>query len=132
MRVCTRCATSSAIQNGFDELFVTAAELIEDLSVASRDNQLADALVRYVSPHVLIIDEVGYLTYSHDAANVLYHVATQRRQAHRWSSRRTNILTAGASPPRRRRRCCHRRPRARARSPVATRRTLDAHEAPRS
>jgi DNA replication protein DnaC len=72
-----------AIQNGFDALFVTAAELIEDLSVASRDNELADALVRYVSPHVLIIDEVGYLTYSHDAANVLYHVVTQRHQAHR-------------------------------------------------
>ncbi len=70
-----------AIQNGFDALFVTAAELIEDLSVASHDNQLADALVRYVSPHVLIIDEVGYLTYSHDAANVLYHVVTQRHQA---------------------------------------------------
>ena len=61
-----------AIQNGFDALFVTAAELIEDLSVASHDNQLADALVRYVAPHVLIVDEVGYLTYSHDAANVLY------------------------------------------------------------
>ncbi len=72
-----------AIQNGFDALFVTAAELIEDLSAASRDNQLADALTRYVSPHVLIVDEVGYLTYSHDAANVLYHVVTQRHQAHR-------------------------------------------------
>ena len=72
-----------AIQNGFDALFVTAAELIEDLSVASRDSQLADALVRYVSPHVLIVDEVGYLTYSHDAANVLYHVVTQRHQARR-------------------------------------------------
>jgi DNA replication protein DnaC len=72
-----------AIQNGFDALFMTAAELIEDLSVASRDSQLADALVRYVSPHVLIVDEVGYLTYSHDAANVLYHVVTQRHQARR-------------------------------------------------
>jgi DNA replication protein DnaC len=50
-----------AIQNGFDARFVTAAELIEDLSVASQDNQLADALVRYVAPHVLIVDEVGYI-----------------------------------------------------------------------
>jgi DNA replication protein DnaC len=72
-----------AIQNGFDALFVTAAELIEDLSVASQDNQLANALVRYVAPHVLIVDEVGYLTYGQDAANVLYHVVTQRHQAHR-------------------------------------------------
>jgi DNA replication protein DnaC len=74
------------------KLFVTA-ELIEDLSVASRDNQLADALVRYVSPHVLISDEVGYLTYSHDAANVLYHVVTQRHQA-----RRSMIFTSNKHP----------------------------------
>jgi DNA replication protein DnaC len=67
-----------AIQNGFDALFVTAAELIEDLSVPSQDNQLAPALVRYVAPHVLIVDEVGYLTYSQDAANVLYHLERGR------------------------------------------------------
>lgn len=72
-----------AIQNGFDALFVSAAELIEDLSVASRDGQLADALVRYVAPNVLIVDEVGYLTYGQDAANVLYHVVNNRHQAKR-------------------------------------------------
>ena len=60
-----------AIQNGFDALFVTAAELIEDLSTASRDNQLAYSLGRYVAPHILIVDEVGYLSYGPDAANVL-------------------------------------------------------------
>ena len=72
-----------AIQNGFDTLFVTAAELIEDLSVASRQGRLADALTRYVTPHVLVCDEVGYLTYGPDAANVLYHVVTKRHQATR-------------------------------------------------
>jgi DNA replication protein DnaC len=82
-----------AIQNGFDTLFVTAAELIEDLHVASRDSRLADALVRYVSPHVLIVDEVGYLTYSHDAANVLYHVVTKRHQA-----RRSMVFTSNKQP----------------------------------
>jgi DNA replication protein DnaC len=82
-----------AIQNGFDALFVTAAELIEDLSIASRDNQLADALVRYVAPHVLIVDEVGYLTYGQDAANVLYHVVTQRHQA-----RRSMVFTSNKPP----------------------------------
>jgi DNA replication protein DnaC len=46
-----------AIQNGFDTLFVTAAELIEELSVASRDGRLADALGPYVTPHVLVVDE---------------------------------------------------------------------------
>jgi DNA replication protein DnaC len=82
-----------AIQNGFDTLFVTAAELIEDLHLASRDSRLADALVRYVAPHVLIVDEVGYLTYSHDAANVLYHVVTKRHQA-----RRSMVFTSNKQP----------------------------------
>src|ERR1051325_901767 len=72
-----------AIQNGFDTLFVTAAELIEDLSVASREGRLADALTRYVTPHVLVCDEVGYLTYGPDAANVLYHVVNKRHPATR-------------------------------------------------
>jgi DNA replication protein DnaC len=82
-----------AIQNGFDALFVTAAELIEELSNASRDNALADALSQYVAPHVLIVDEVGYLTYGPDAANVLYHVVTHRHQA-----RRSMVFTSNKHP----------------------------------
>jgi hypothetical protein len=38
---------------------VLAVELVEELSVASHDKELADALGQYVSPQVLI-DEVGY------------------------------------------------------------------------
>src|SRR5919108_673146 len=55
-----------AIQNGFSALFVTAAELIDDLSAAFRRSSLVDALWRYISPDVLIIDEMGYLTYGTD------------------------------------------------------------------
>jgi DNA replication protein DnaC len=82
-----------AIQNGFDALFVTAAELIEDLSVASRAGQLVDSLSRYVSPDVLIVDEVGYLTYGPDAANVLYHVVNQRHH-----QRHSMIFTSNKHP----------------------------------
>ena len=67
-----------AIQNGFDTLFTTAAHLIEDLSNASRHGRLHGALEAYIRPHVLIIDEVGYLTYGPEAANVLYHVVNDR------------------------------------------------------
>jgi len=45
------------IQNGFTALFTLAT---------------------FVQPHVLIIDEVGYLTYGDDAANVLFHVVNER------------------------------------------------------
>ena len=67
-----------AIQNGFDALFITAAALIDDLSRASREGRLSEALATYLQPHVLVVDEVGYLTYGTDAANVLFHVVNER------------------------------------------------------
>jgi DNA replication protein DnaC len=67
-----------AIQNGFETLFTTAAELIEDLSNASKRGNLQESLTTYTHPHVLVIDEVGYLTYGPDAANVLFHVVNDR------------------------------------------------------
>jgi DNA replication protein DnaC len=67
-----------AIQLGFDARFVTAAELIDDLSGAGAQGRLREALVQYVQPHVLVVDEVGYLAYGDDAANVLFHVVNER------------------------------------------------------
>lgn len=72
-----------AIQNGFDARFVTAAELIDDLSAAFRSGRLAEALAPYVQPSVLIVDEVGYLTYGTDAANMLFHVVNDRHRKRR-------------------------------------------------
>ena len=67
-----------AIQNGFDARFVTAAALIDELSEASRAGQMRAVLQEYVRPAVLVIDEVGYLSYGPDAANVLFHVVNER------------------------------------------------------
>lgn len=69
-----------AIQNGFDARFVTAAELIDDLSAAFRAGRLAEALTAYTHPDVLVVDEVGYLTYGTDAANMLFHVVNDRHR----------------------------------------------------
>jgi DNA replication protein DnaC len=72
-----------AIQNGFDALFTTATALIEDLSAATREGKLRDGLPRYTHPGVLVIDEVGYLGYGPDAANVLFQVVNDRYLHHR-------------------------------------------------
>jgi len=72
-----------AIQNGFDAYFTTAATLIDDLSAAFRAGQLADALPTYTHPAVLVVDEVGYLTYGTDAANMLFHVVNERHRRRR-------------------------------------------------
>ena len=67
-----------AIQNGYDARFITAAQLIDELAAAASEGRLTEALVPYVQPHVLVIDEVGYLTYRSDAANVLFQVVDHR------------------------------------------------------
>jgi DNA replication protein DnaC len=69
-----------AIQNGFDALFVTAATLIDDLSAAFREGRLAESLATYTHSDLLVVDEVGYLTYGTDAANMLFHVVNERHR----------------------------------------------------
>ena len=84
-----------AIQNGFDALFTTAAELIDELSAESRAGNLRGGLASYLRPHVLIVDEVGYLAYGDDAANVLYHVVNDRH-----IRRKAMIFTTNKHPKR--------------------------------
>jgi DNA replication protein DnaC len=67
-----------AIQNSSDARFVTAAQLIDELSSASRDGALREALGPYTHPGVLVVDEVGYLSHGPDAANVLFQVVNDR------------------------------------------------------
>ena len=97
-----------AIQNGFDTLCITAAKLIEDLSNASAKGLLHQSSSAYTGPHVLVIDEIGYLSYGPDAANVLFHVVNDRHLKKRpmifttnkplsqWERRRT---TRTGQPP---------------------------------
>ena len=67
-----------AIQNGYEALFTSAAEMIETLSVAVRHGELARTLALYTHPSVLVIDEVGYLTVGGDAANLMFQVVNER------------------------------------------------------
>jgi DNA replication protein DnaC len=82
-----------AIQNGFDARFVTAAALIDELSHASRQGRLRETLAEYVRPAVLVVDELGYLTYGTDAANVLFHVVNERHLR-----RRAMVFTTNKPP----------------------------------
>jgi hypothetical protein len=67
-----------AIQNGYETLFTSAAEMIETLSVAVRRGELARTLALYTHPPVLVIDEVWYLTVGGDAANLMFQVVNER------------------------------------------------------
>lgn len=67
-----------AIQNGFEARFITASALIDKLHAAAKNGTLTETTTEYVQPHVLVVDEVGYLQCAEDAANVLYGVVDQR------------------------------------------------------
>ena len=67
-----------AIQNGYEARFITADELIGELSNAAHKGRLDEALEPFVHPAVLVIDELGYHSYAADAANVLYRVVNDR------------------------------------------------------
>jgi len=82
-----------AIQNGFSALFRTAAALIEELSIATTRGKLRESLAAYLQPTVLVVDEVGYLSYGPEAANVLFHVVNERHQR-----RRPMVFTTNKSP----------------------------------
>jgi len=71
------------IQNGFEARFATASALIDELAQAARSGALREVTASYVQPHVLVIDEVGYLLHADSAANVLYGVVDQRCLRHK-------------------------------------------------
>lgn len=67
-----------AIQHGATARFVSCTELIGELVQARAKGEWEEALGRYLSPEVLVIDEVGYLSYGPYAANALFPVVDKR------------------------------------------------------
>lgn len=64
-----------AIQNGFLSRFITTTALLNDLRSSTN---LQTSLKAYLDPHVLVIDEMGYLGYSPGAADLLFQVVNGR------------------------------------------------------
>lgn len=83
-----------AVLAGFSVLFTTAADLIEDLRSRSPET-LRRRVARYTRPHLLVIDEVGYLAYDSHAADLLYKVVDRRyeRPGTREASSRSILIT---------------------------------------
>jgi DNA replication protein DnaC len=56
----------------------TAAEMLHDLGAADSSRALSSKLGKYVGPKLLVIDEVGYLSYDGRYADLLFEVVTRR------------------------------------------------------
>jgi DNA replication protein DnaC len=67
-----------AILAGHSARFLTAADLILDLTRQETARALQHRLRSYMRPHLLAIDEVGYLTYDAHAADLLFQVISRR------------------------------------------------------
>jgi DNA replication protein DnaC len=68
----------AAVLAGSSALFVSASELLLDLSKQDTARALDRRLRHYASPHVLCIDEIGYLSYDNTAADLLFQIVTRR------------------------------------------------------
>ncbi len=68
-----------AVQAKRKTRFTTAAELMLQLSTAKRQNKLKQYLSRSVmAPKLLIIDEIGYLPFGREEANLFFNVIAKR------------------------------------------------------
>lgn len=67
-----------ACQNGYTSYFTSFQTLMENLRRAAEGNRLRRKLMTYCKPHVLVIDELGYLPMDHHDANLLFQLVSAR------------------------------------------------------
>ncbi len=68
----------TAVMQGHTVLFTSAANMLNDLAAQDGDNALRRRLKHYARPALLLIDEVGYLSYSNRHADLLFEIINQR------------------------------------------------------
>ncbi len=69
-----------ALIRGQTVRMTTASEMLNDLVIQEGSAPLLRRLRRYTSPRLLVIDEVGYLSYDNRHADLLFEVVTRRSQ----------------------------------------------------
>ena len=67
-----------ALTHGKTVLFTTAGQLLSDLAALDSDSALRRRLRHYAAPDFLLIDEVGYLSYSNRHADLLFELINRR------------------------------------------------------
>jgi DNA replication protein DnaC len=70
-----------ALIHGHTVLFTTAGQMLGELAALDSDSALRRRLRHYSAPTVLVIDEVGYLSYSNRHADLLFELISRRYEA---------------------------------------------------
>jgi DNA replication protein DnaC len=68
----------AACQGGYTCYFTTFQNLLEALRKAEEQNRLRRKLLTYDKPHLLIIDELGYLPLDRNDANLFFQLVSSR------------------------------------------------------
>ena len=69
-----------AVLRGHTVLFTTAGQLLGELAALDSDSALRRRLRHYAAPALLLIDEVGYLSYSNRHADLLFELISRRHE----------------------------------------------------
>jgi len=69
-----------ALVHGHTVLFTSAGQLLGDLCALDSDAALRRRLRHYARPQLLVIDEVGYLSYSNRHADLMFELISRRYQ----------------------------------------------------
>ena len=69
-----------AVLEGHTVRFATAASMLGELAAIDSDTMLQRKLRLYARQHLLVIDEVGYLSYSNRHADLLFNIVSSRSQ----------------------------------------------------
>ena len=80
-----------AVLKGYTVLFTTAGQLLGDLAALDSDSALRRRLKYYAAPTLLVIDEVGYLSYSNRHADLLFELINRRHE------QKSTLLTTNKS-----------------------------------
>lgn len=67
-----------AVIDGHTVLFTTASGMLNELAAQDGDNALRRKLKRYTHPQLLVIDEIGYLSYGNRHADLLFEIVSRR------------------------------------------------------
>ena len=68
----------AVVEAGHSVLFTSATALLAALSKGETDGQLADRLMFYTKPKLLIIDELGYLPFERRSAHLFFQLVARR------------------------------------------------------
>lgn len=69
-----------AVLGGYSTLFTTAGQMLNELTSQDGDNALRRRIQHYAKPKILIVDELGYLSYSNRHADLMFEVISRRYQ----------------------------------------------------